>query len=64
MKHRPLSTMTPQQALQLLDNAAAQARMTRTDHIAVQEALAVLNASITAKPEAKTTEPTGEPPTS
>lgn len=39
--------MTPQQALQILDNAAGQAHLTRNDHIAVQEALAIVRAAIT-----------------
>ena len=50
--------MTPQQALQILDNAAAQARLTRNDHIAVQEALAAVRAVI---PQPADPAPTPQP---
>ena len=49
--------MTPQQALQILDNAAGQAHLTRNDHIAVQEALATVRAAITPTADAKDTPP-------
>ena len=35
--------MTPEQALQILDQAAASAPLTRREHLAVQEAVQVLS---------------------
>lgn len=50
--------MTTEQALQILDNAAGQARLTRNDHIAVQQALDTLRAAI--KPADKPAEQPAE----
>lgn len=38
--------MTPEQALQILDNAAAQALLSRDNHIAVAQAVETLRALI------------------
>jgi hypothetical protein len=45
--------MTPEQALQILDRASALAALPRRDHVAVQQALAVL---------AEATKPQAAPP--
>lgn len=40
------NTMTNEQALKLLDNIAAQVTLTRADHVAVQQAVATLQALV------------------
>lgn len=54
--------MTPEQALQILDNAAARAQLTRQDHVAVQQAVAVLRRMIEQKLESDRKEAEGETP--
>jgi len=51
--------MTPDQALQILDRASALAALPRQDHVAVQQALAVLAAAI--KPPAPPAAPGPSP---
>jgi hypothetical protein len=41
-----METMTPQQALAILDQAAALAPLPRREHVLVQQALAVLEAAL------------------
>ena len=45
--------MSPIQALELLNNATAQAPLTRIDHFRVQQAIEVLKKAIEPKPEVK-----------
>ena len=42
--------MDPQQALKILDNAAGLAALPRSDHVAVQQAVAVLTAVVAQPP--------------
>jgi len=44
-------TMTPHEALQILDQAAAQAHLSRQDHAAVLEAVRVLRDALTPQPQ-------------
>lgn len=46
--------MTPQEALQILDNAASRAALSRADHVAVQQAVQVIAEAITPKPAPET----------
>ena len=43
---------TPEQSLRLLDNVAANVSLSRADHVAVQQAITVLQELITAQTEA------------
>ena len=43
--------MTPQEALQILDNAASRAALSRADHVAVQQAVQVLAEAVLPKEE-------------
>lgn len=55
--------MTPEQALQLLDQAAGMAPLNRQAHIQVQQAVQVLQALVAATPTqaARDNQPPGEP---
>ena len=46
-----MQQMTPEQALELLDAAAAQASLTRADHVRVQIAVQTLRQAIQPPPE-------------
>jgi len=41
--------MTPQEALQILDSAASQAKVNRADHVTIQQAVNVILKKITPK---------------
>ena len=43
--------MTPHEALQILDQAAAQAHLSRQDHAAVLEAVRMLRDALTPQPQ-------------
>lgn len=43
--------MKPEEALQILDTAASQAKANRADHVAIQQAVQVLLEKITPKPK-------------
>lgn len=53
--------MTLDQALQILDRASAMAALPRQDHVAVQQALAVLAEAIAPKPPARPAAPDHSP---
>jgi hypothetical protein len=48
--------MTPEQALKILDDVAATAALSRRDHIAVQQAVSLLNDLISPMKPAEKTE--------
>jgi len=45
--------ITPEQALNILDNAAAKALLSRTDHIAIAQAVMILRAALKGENDGK-----------
>lgn len=45
--------MTPTEALQILDSASSQAQVSRSDHVTIQKAVAVLREKIAPKKKSK-----------
>lgn len=49
--------MTPEQSLEILDNAVALAPLTRRDHVLAQQALAVLREALAKSPATNDPQP-------